>query len=87
MICDDFVDYALKILDSESSRMDIMHWLLEMAFELGEDNQRMIDMEDKISATKAECKEPKSDSRDYMRELMKRERQRIEDAAEESKGK
>ena len=77
MICDVFVEYAMKILDPASSTKDITNWLLMMAFELGEDNQRMIDMEDEISAIEAERKEPKSGN--WIRDRLKSERERIED--------
>lgn len=85
MICDDFVEYALKILDPASSTKDITNWLLMMAFELGEDNQRMIDMEDEISAIEADRKDPQSGNWNWLRDRLKSERERIEDAGECSK--
>lgn len=83
MICDDFVEYAMKILDPASSTKDITNWLLMMAFELGEDNQRMMDMEDEISAIKADHKEPNIGK--WMRDRITSERRRIEDDGECSK--
>ena len=83
MICDDFVEYAMKILDPASSTKDITNWLLMMAFELGEDNQRMMDMEDEISAIKADHEEPNIGN--WMRDRITSERRRIEDDGECSK--